>query len=286
MKNISRTLAALAGLAFFTQGCNEKADENTFITNVTNPSGQPKVTYVIQVVDAAGNVEGRAAGVASANISYRNSAGARKIAVTDAAGNVVVTDVAPGSFSARFEATGYAAMDFTTDINPSNNALADSGKEYVASSRLYAIRSNAAVSGRVYGNYTNSSVTPVNPNATANRRSVNLRIVYNLVKTGANAYPMGSGTGRITDINIDPSTIAIQTADDDATRGDFSVTDLHATTSGYLTATLSMVPYVATIVDPIPSNSPSFVLPNGNSLNLTLGSAETLRLGNLLAVRQ
>jgi hypothetical protein len=279
MKHFTRTLFALAGFALFAQGCDDKADENIINVNNGTPFGAPKVTYVIQVVDAAGNTLGRAAGVPGANIQYRNAAGVAKAAVSDGGGNVVLTDVAPGSFSGKLEISGYATMDFITDISPASNALADSGKEYVAATRLYAIRSNATISGRVYGNYANTTGVP-NPDQAANRQQVTLKVQYSLVKTGAGAYPMGAGTGRITDLNIEASTIVIETE----STGDFTQADLHATKSGYIAATLSMVPY-------LPDNAPasfntSFVLSqSGNNIPLSLGSAETVRLGNLLAAR-
>jgi len=267
-------------LVAFLVGCkkdNPAPQTTVTVNNTTTTHGQPILTYVLQVVDAAGNAEGRVAGVQGGIIKYRNATGAAKTATTDASGTIVITDAAPGSFSARFERSGYASYDFTTDASPANAGLADSGKQYSASTRLYAIRANATLFGHVYGNYTGAPGTSIDPAAAANQASVTLKVTYNFVKTGNNAFPLGAGIGRITDINLDPSTVVIVTEDN----GDFAQTGLPATKSGALEATLSMSPYL-----PDQSFSTGFLLTQSNNkIALTLGSAESTYLGNLLAAR-
>lgn len=276
MNNFSRTFLAMAGVALMAQSCNQKAAENNITVKNGGANGQPVITYVVQVVDAAGNAGGRAAGVPAATIKYINNSGKSISVNTDQGGNAIIKDAAPGAFSGRLEKTGYAAMDFTADLNPGANALADSGKSYFGSTRLYAIRSNAFITGRVYGNYTGNSSGTVNPSLPINQRAVNLRVTYNIVKSGSSAYPMGAGTGRIVDLNIDPSTISI-TSDAD---GKFLFENLHATGSGLVEARLSMSPLT------VGSNNTSFVIgQDNNNIALRLSSNDTLQLGNVLAVK-
>lgn len=276
MNNFSRTFLALAGVALMAQSCNQKADENNITVKNGGATGQPSITYVVQVVDAPGNAGGRVAGIPGATIKYVNAAGKSMSLNTDAGGNVIIKDAAPGAFNGRLEKPGYAAMDFTADLNPGANALADSGKSYFGSTRLYAIRSNAFITGRVYGNYTGNAPSPVQPGLGINQRPVNLRVTYGIVKSGSTAYPMGAGTGRLVDVNIDPSTVSI-TSDAD---GKFLFENLHATGSGLIDAHLSMSPLT------VGSNNTSFVISReNNNISLNLSSNDTLQLGDVLAVK-
>ena len=281
MKHYSRTLLALAAVALLAQGCKDKANENTVNVRTSGGVGAPKINYTIQVVDAPGNsianplAGGRTSAIVGASVRYINAAGAATTKATDATGAIQITDAAPGTFSGQFSATGYAMMSFTADLNPPTNILGDSGRSYNATTRLYAIRNNAVVIGNVYGNYNApTTLPPVNSPLDPYHRPVALKIIYELSHTGTNAYPMGSGAGRLTDISLDANTRAFRTLD----AGSFEQDDAIATQSGFLSATLSMSPYTVNV----PSGSYSFVLSPSNAINLDLSSGDTLQLGYLL----
>ena len=290
MKKLTRTLLALASVALLAQSCNDKGDTNNIIIRPAGV-GAPKITYTLQVVDAPGNAAGRIQGVQGASIAYTNAAGRLVTVNTDPTGSVVISDAAPGTFSGRLEASGYASMDFTSDISPASGNLADSGRAYSAVTRLYAIRSNAGIRGHVYGNFAGSTRQPTVAD-TANddyTQQVTLRVTYNILKTGATAYPMGSGPGRLVDVNLDPSTVLIATGNNATTgsnsRGYFS-RRIHATGSGMVEAYLSMRPFVYVDAGGNQGARPFVLEREANNVKLNLQSGDFLNLGPLRVVAQ
>jgi hypothetical protein len=281
--NIRSTFGALAfsAMAAFTlTSCQEEKADSITVVNPARNNGQGTLLYTIQVVDASGNNGGRASGVPNATIKYMGSAGRQITKTTDTQGNLVLNDVRPGSLSGRFEANGYTSMDFTADLG---NGVTDSGQQTFASTRLYAIRQNAYLKGLVYGNFSGAGgvLIPGQPNATT---PVFMKVIYRVVRNGANAYPMGNGAGRLTDISIDQATLTF-----DSDNGRFLFDGIHATESGMIEAFLSMRPVVR-LGNGTNRQDSSFVLDNrrfpGAAMNMipvTLISNDTVNLGPLLA---
>lgn len=263
-------LAAAATLAF--TSCTEEGDQVT--VNVPGSKQNATVTYVVQAMDASGEgTSGLTGAIQGATLRYFNANTNSYTTVstaTNADGVISIQGVRPGTFSGIISAPGYSTINFVSDITQDGVDTV-----YTAVSRIHMFKNSAELTGRVYGNYSLTQATP-NPTNPSDVREVDLRLTYQLRKTGENAYPMGSGPGRLVDVRLEPSVFAIQQSNNSS----FTADQLYSTESGLLMATLSMVPKQVTSG----SNSAVFTLAGNprNEIPVKLYANQVTNLGNLL----
>ena len=278
MKSIfsnSLVLSALAVAALFTS-CKQEGDTINITSKGTNTTSN--VTYVVQVLDAAGLAPGgRTTGIASASLRYFDPASKKMVnfkTTSDADGIIVVPNMVPGSFSGELTLDGYASMTFVADIS---KGTYDSN--YVATSRIYLFAKNSTLTGKVYADYdfNGTAIATVDNDV----KAADLKLTYNLTKSGAKAYPMGAGPGRIVDISFITPSEGI--AQGPGATTSFLLEGALATETGMVSATLSMVPQK---VEVTPIKKGIFILNAGNprnNIDVTLRPNITTELGNLLA---
>ena len=278
MKSIfskSFAVSALAVASFFT-ACTQDGDTINITNKGTNTTSN--VTYVVQVLDAAGLAPGgRTTGISGASLRYFDPATKKMVnfrTTSDADGNIVVPNLIPGTFSGEVALDGYASMTFVADVS---KGTYDS--TYVATSRIYMFAKNSTLTGKVYGDYDfNGTAIPTVDNDV---KAADLKLTYDLTKSGAKQYPMGAGAGRLVDISFITPTEAIVQGPGATTS--FLLEAALSTETGMVSATLSMVPQK---VEVSPTRKGTFTLNAGNprnNLSVTLRPSVTTDLGNLLA---
>ncbi|MEQ9147606.1 MAG: hypothetical protein RLP13_04970, partial [Cytophagales bacterium] len=167
-------------------------------------------------------------------------------------------------------------VNFTAEILPEtlNN---DSNQVRNVSSTITIFEGNSDLEARIYGDYNLLGVPPAlqDPN---NFTATNVFVVYTIL-----VYPMGSGNGKLTDVNVELSSVFYRTPSTGVVR----LTDIPGTVEGVLEAELYMEDIV--IRD---NNTGGDVLFNihpirnqpGTPLNLVPGG--TYNLGDIQAQRR
>ena len=283
MKLLTNKLATLALVAVSAlSSCKQDPDQIT--VNVPGGGNQTaNVTYVISLADAAG-VSASAGSLSGVNLRFFNPVTKRMTSGTssDADGNIVISGMQPGSFYGELTSTSYANMAFTADI--SGNTGGDS--TYVATSRLYLFRKDGTVTGKTYGNFGLNGTTP-SPTVGIDVAELDMKLGYELVTSGMNAFPMGSGPGRLTAVKLMPQVVV--TPQTPGAAGGFTFDQVYVTESGMLNAYLSMVPKGFT--NGLGGNNrqdSTFTLTTAtsgtrNRLRVNVYSNQTSNVGNLLA---
>ncbi len=269
--------AAAAVLAL--SGCKQDPDNVT--VNLPNNKQVAKVTYVIQVMEAGGANSANAA-ITGASLRYLNSEGkyAGTSIVSDANGNIVVPDVRPGNFSGTISSTEYGAISFIADVTKAGNDTA-----YTAITRVYMFPKSATLVGKVYGNYGMNATSIPSPTNASDVKEVELMLNYKLNMVGQDAYPMGSGPGRLVSVDLESKSELLNQGDGTASRFE-TLSPVYATESGMVQAFLSMIPKNFTAGSGSNQRDSTFTLSVGsprNNLRVNLFRNNTTNVGNLLA---
>lgn len=272
--------AVAAAVTLALSGCQQQPADNITV-NVPSNKQVSKITYVIRVMDATGmGTSAGSAALQGATLRYFNAATSQYANVTttsNADGNIILNNVHPGNFSGELTMPNYGRVNFISDLTKAGNDTA-----YTAVSTVHMFPKTASLTGRVYGNYDMRPGYTPTPTGRNDVKEVDLMLHYRLHKEGANAYPMGSGPGRLVSVAVEPSALT-------STQGEssnFEFTETYVTVPGMMDAFLSMVPKNFTAGTGPSARDSVFTLAAGdprNHVQVRLFRDRTTNLGAILA---
>ncbi|QNL21954.1 hypothetical protein HZR84_08385 [Hyphobacterium sp. CCMP332] len=242
----------------------------------TNPQGVASYNYSVQVVPGNATIDGKVSGIEGAFVTI--SQGGESMVQTTVAGGIAHFEgLNPGTVNGSV-LTGEddPVVNFTAEILPEtlNN---DSNQVRNVSSTITVFQKNSELQARIYGDYNLLGVPPAlqDPN---NFKSTSVFVVYTILD-----YPMGSGNGKLTDVNVELTSVNFRSP----STGEIRITDIPGTVEGVLEAELFMEDVVVR-----DNNTGGDVLFNihpirnqpGTPLNLVPGG--TYNLGDIEAQRR
>lgn len=225
MKKSRIFLAALVTASVFT-ACDKYTDEsNTF------PHGDITYDYSIQVIPVGDlkSIEG----LEGATVTIQANNKTQTVTVNKD-GIAIFKKVKPGFISGYVENQGYLNTNFTatlTDFDYINNKINRN-----AASTVYAIKENAAITGRVYGDFDLDGVSDPNDN-----NDIKAGLKVSLFFT-PNNYPFGAGDGQLSTVNFDH--VAYTTTTNAS--GNFTFENIPSTLNGYISARILVEDYEIT----------------------------------------
>ncbi len=241
-----------------------------------NPQGVASYNYSVQVVPGNATIDGKVSGIEGAFVTI--SQGGESMVQTTVAGGIAHFEgLNPGTVNGSV-LTGEddPIVNFTAEILPEtlNN---DSNQVRNVSSTITVFQKNSELQARIYGDYNLLGVPPAlqDPN---NFTSTSVFVVYTILD-----YPMGSGNGKLTDVNVELTSVNFRSP----STGEIRITDIPGTVEGVLEAELFMEDVVVR-----DNNTGGDVLFNihpirnqpGTPLNLVPGG--TYNLGDIEAQRR
>lgn len=256
MKNI-KFLLGLAIIAGVMASC---APETIPADSDAIADGKYTINYGVQVVPV-GNVE-RGAVNASVTIQTQNGVTTKTVGED---GIAVFENLNAGTISGYVSAPGYASVNFKASCTTNNVDVNSNG--YV-SSTVYIPAKNAAIAGRVYGDFDQDADLTLTD--AGNFEVIDLFLKYNI----GGSYPMGAGDGMLTQVSLDYTSYATVTA----ANGAFSLDSLPNTDLAYFASTLRMQQFV--YIDPVTQFQTILYF---NPLAVSLQPGETQELGDLYA---
>ncbi len=276
------TLLPFLLLPFLFSACNNDDDSDDTETPVINsnfPKGVASYNYSVQVVPGNSSFDGgKVSGIEGATVTI-SQGGNSQVQQTVAGGMAHFEGINPGSINGTVITNeDDPAVNFTAEIM-AETLNSDSNQVRNASTTITVFQKNAELQARIYGNYTFTPTNPFPIEDPANTDRTTVFVVYRVVN-----YPMGSGSGRLTNVNVELSSIFYTSP----TTGRIRISDIPGTVDGLLEAEL----FMQDIVKINPTDPGYDVLFNihpirnqpGTPLNLVPGGI--LNLGDIEAKRR
>lgn len=281
MNKITNYLALLPFLILpFLMSCNnDDEDDNEdvapAVVSPSFPQGVASYNYAVQVVPGNATIDGKVSGIEGATVIISQGANS-ETSQTVAGGIAHFEGLNPGTVNGTIIADGYTNVNFTAEILP-EQLNSDSNQIRNVASTITVFENNAELRARIYGDYNLLGVAP-NLQDPSNFQATTVFVVYNLLD-----YPMGSGSGKLTDVNIELSTVNYRSP----STGIIRITDLPGTVEGVLEAELYMEDIA--VLDPSTNGDVLFNIhpirnQPGTPLNLLPGG--TYNLGDIEAKRR
>jgi hypothetical protein len=273
------TLLSIALLPFM-MACNNDDDEEEdaaapVATNQGFPKGVAAYNYSVQIVPGNATIDGKVSGVEGATVII-SQGGESETSLTVQGGIAHFEGLNPGTVNGTVIADGYVNVNFSAEVLP-EQLSSDSNQVRNVASTITVFENNAELRARIYGDYNLLNVAP-NLQDPSNFQQTTVFVVYHLLD-----YPMGSGSGRLTDVNLEVSTVNYRSP----STGIVRLTDIAGTVEGVLEAELFMQDVAV-----LDNNTNGDILFNihpirnqpGTPLNLLPGSV--LNLGDIQAKKR
>ena len=226
------TLLSFLILPLLFTACNNDDEEPTdpvaAAATVTFPKGVASYNYSVQVVPGNATIDGKVSGIEGATVTI-SQGGNSKVQQTIAGGLAHFEGLNPGTVNGTVETFTGPVVNFTAEILPEtlNN---DSNQVRNVSSTITVFENNSELRARIYGDYPLTGLPP-DLQDPANFQATSVFVVYNVID-----YPMGSGSGKLTDVNIELSTVNYRSP----STGVIRVSDIPGTVKGVIEAELYM----------------------------------------------
>jgi hypothetical protein len=287
MKRITYYLSSLLVLAAFgMSSCTSEepqpAPNITYENDV--PNGTLIVNYTVQVVPGNGSKDGRIGGIPGVSVSITQD-GETSLATTDQAGLAHFPGMSNGTVSGTVTDGGdaYVTMSFTANID-AGPVQTDNEQTRYSSSTVTIFERNAALDGRIWGDYKEILPPGVDPPNLGTGEFTEPTYIFVVYEIGSD-YPMGSGTGALTSINMEWTSFWLRSS----SLGVINLTEIPGTVDGVLSATFFMEDLE--IDDPTPGSDKIFLyniqpIENSQGISLNLIPNSTYHLGDKQALKK
>lgn len=248
MKNLllgAHFIAAFCVTLLFSSCGGEQED---IVVQGNVPASKTLVDYSVTVIDRTHSKSGSAA-LADAEVTI--SVGGKTITRnTNSSGVAVFSGLRPGTVNGTVTRQQYAGIAFTADIDPQVQSVNDSNYVVSAATKIYTYSAINEVEGEVVASWdqTLNENTLVATRQTAGdveafmesaSRAVSVGLYYEL-----DNYPMGSGLGRLTSVDLLRSRFIVETPSNGGPAladGFFSFSGAYATDNS-ISCTFEMIP--------------------------------------------
>ncbi len=266
-------------MAFGMFSCQEDSEPSTTTINYENdvPDGTITINYTVQVVPGNGFEEVRASGLSNATVLLTQG-NETVTGVTDQSGNAYFEGMKNGTVTGSVVLDGYVTTNFTAHIDAGPVQTDNPDELAYSSSTVTIFQRNAAVEGRIWGDYIFLGVPP--PTITSEfTTSTSVNVVYEV----GDDYPMGEGSGALTSVNLEITSFRQTTPP----TGVIDMQELPGTIEGVLEASFFMENVV--IPDPTPGSNKVFLfniqpIDNSEGMKVNLIPGSTLQLGDMEAL--